>query len=208
MKMTSGTLALAVVLLSGPGSQARDRSAEVIKRGAYLVLVGGCDDCHTPMKSTPDGPHMDWAHRLAGHLPPISREPSGTIGKSDLVLSGSDFTSNRQEFGTVYSRNLTPDRSGLGEWTEAQFVKTLRLGRHQGEGRPLLPPMPWDRLGRMTDADLKAIFAYLRTLPPIANTAPEPKVPPVMIDLFVKENKRLSDQMKLRMGEPQLFDVK
>jgi hypothetical protein len=200
--MRTKSMILALVALVPIRAHAGD--PEPVKRGAYLVLVGGCDDCHTPMKSTPQGPHMDWARRLAGYSPPTSRLPSGTIGKTDLQLSGSDFTTYRQEFGTVFSRNLTPHRTGLGEWSEAQFIKTMRLGRHQGDGRPLLPPMPWDRFGRMTDGDLRAIFAYLRTIPAIANTPPDPQVPPAMIQVFMEENQELSALMKHRMGDPQL----
>ena len=57
------------------------------------------------------------------------------------------------------------------------FVDTLRNGRHQGRGRQLLPPMPWASFGQMDDADLKAIFAYLRTVPKVRNKVPDP-VPP------------------------------
>jgi hypothetical protein len=201
-----GALVLLVVISLGGPAPARERKSEPIKRGAYLVLVGGCDDCHTPMRTTPQGPRMEWSRRMAGHAPP-SREPAGTLGKGDLVLSGSDFTSYRADYGTVFARNLTPHKSGLGDWTEAQFIKTLRIGRHQGEGRPVLPPMPWDRFGRMTDEDLKALFAYLRSLPPIDNTPPEPKVPPALIEIFARENARLAAQMTLKRGEPQLFDA-
>jgi hypothetical protein len=57
------------------------------------------------------------------------------------------------------------------------FIQTLREGKHQGVGRPLLPPMPWQMYRQMTDDDLKAVFAYLRSLPPVQNAVPEP-VPP------------------------------
>jgi hypothetical protein len=99
-------------------------------------------------------------------------------------------------YGIVYSRNLTPDKSGIGEWTEAQFIKSLRTGRHQGEGRPLLAPMPWPSTAAMTDEDLKAVYAYLRTIKPIVNTVPDPKVPPAVIEQFAKNNQALVEMLK------------
>ena len=65
--------------------------------------------------------------------------------------------------------NLTPDKTGIGSWTEAQFIQTLRTGKHLGVGRPILPPMPWQPIGQLTDADLKAIFGYLKSLKPVDN---------------------------------------
>src|SRR5258706_4621547 len=113
------------------------------------------------MKMGPMGPAPDMDRMLSGH-PAGSLEPTGTLGKTDLVLAGPDFTAMKLQFGTVYTRNLTPDKTGLGEWTEEQFMKTIRTGRHQGEGRALLPPMPWMVYAQMTDADLKAVWAFLR----------------------------------------------
>jgi mono/diheme cytochrome c family protein len=165
-----------------------------IKRGEYLVTIASCHDCHTPMKMTPDGPAPDFSRALMGH-PPDAPEPAGTTGKTDLMLSGSDLTSFRMPWGIMYSRNLTPDKTGIGEWTEAQFIKTLRTGRHQGEGRPLMPPMPWPNAAAMTDDDLKAVFAYLKSIKPIKNQVPEPKVPPAAIDQFAKANQALVAQM-------------
>ena len=68
--------------------------------------------------------------------------------------------------------------TGLGDWTADDFKKTIRTGRHLGRGREILPPMPVPVYNNMTDEDLEAIFAYLRTLPPIKNRVPEPWAPP------------------------------
>jgi hypothetical protein len=72
-------------------------------------------------------------------------------------------------WGVSFSANLTPDAETgrLRDFTEQQFVQTLRTGRHQGQGRQILPPMPWPFIGQMTDDDLKAIFAYLRQIPAV-----------------------------------------
>jgi hypothetical protein len=53
----------------------------------------------------------------------------------------------------------------------------MRTGKHLGTGRPILPPMPWYDIGKLTDDDLRAVFAYLRTLKPVQNPVPAP-VPP------------------------------
>lgn len=77
-------------------------------------------------------------------------------------------------WGVSYASNLTPEaNTGLGIWTEDLFVKALRTGKHWGQARPILPPRPWQNYARMTADDLKAIYAYLRTIPPVVNSVPE-----------------------------------
>ena len=79
---------------------------------------------------------------------------------------------------TSFTANLTPDdETGLGKWTAETFIATLRTGRHEGKGRPLLPPMPWPMIRTLTDEDLRAVFAYLQSLPPIRNRVPTPVDP-------------------------------
>jgi hypothetical protein len=74
--------------------------------------------------------------------------------------------------------NLTPDKAtGLGSWTDQMFMDAIRNGKHRGTGRVILPPMPWNWYRNMTDEDLKAVFAYLQSLPPISNAIPEPTPP-------------------------------
>lgn len=177
-------------------SAARTRaSAEMIKRGEYLVTVGGCNDCHTPMKMTPIGLMPDMDRMLSG-FPDGDPEPQGKLGAQDILLAGTDLTVFKQPFGTVYARNLTPDKTGLGEWTEKQFIETMRTGRHQGDGRALLPPMPWPNFSRMSEEDLRAVFAFLQSIKPIKNIVPDPKVPPPVLDQFLKNNAAISRQMR------------
>jgi len=79
-----------------------------------------------------------------------------------------------------FAANLTPDKTtGIGEWSEATFIQAIRTGKHQGQpnGRDILPPMPWNFIKEATDDDLKAIWAYLRSIPPVKNQVPFP-VPP------------------------------
>ena len=74
-----------------------------------------------------------------------------------------------------FTANLTPDKeTGLGDWTEEMFIATMKTGRHQGKGRPLLPPMPYFNLKALTDEDIKSVFAYLQSLPPVHNKVPAP----------------------------------
>lgn len=79
-----------------------------------------------------------------------------------LLGGGSVFV---RPWGTAASANITPDASGIAYYDEAQFVRTIRTG-HVG-ARPLNPTMPWRFLRRLRDGDLQAIYAYLRTLPPV-----------------------------------------
>jgi mono/diheme cytochrome c family protein len=149
-----------------------------VARGEYLVAFGTCNDCHTPHKMGPQGPEPDMTRFLSGHpetakLPPPPALPGGpwqavTVG--DTAWSG--------PWGISYSANLTPDQeTGLGIWTEDMFIKAMRTGKHMSAGRQILPPMPWQGLAKLTDEDLKAIYAYLRTIPPVKNHVPDP-VPP------------------------------
>jgi hypothetical protein len=58
------------------------------------------------------------------------------------------------------------------------FIATMRTGRHQGKGRPVLPPMPVEMLRALNDEDIKSVFAYLQSLAPVRNRVPAPIDPP------------------------------
>jgi len=153
--------------------------AATIARGKYLVDTGGCHDCHTPKKMGANGMEPETAKLLAGHVdtPPLPPPPKLPEGPWVAVAAG-DLTAWSGPWGISYAMNLTPDaETGLGGWTEPMFVSTIRNGKHMGTGRPILPPMPWQTLRNLTDDDLKAIFAYLRTVPAVKNRVPLP-VPP------------------------------
>ena len=68
--------------------------------------------------------------------------------------------------------------TGLGIWTEDMFISAIRIGRHMGVSRPINPPMPWPMYRNATDDDLKAVFAYLRTIKPVTNHVPDYEPPP------------------------------
>ena len=154
---------------------------DMIKRGDYLTLTSGCHDCHSPKKFGAHGEMMlDSSKLMSGHpaempLPPVnlkSLEPGQWMS-----LSG-DLTAFVGPWGLSYTANLTPDSaSGLGAWSETQFINTIRNGKHLGDGRPIMPPMPWEFIAKMTDDDLKSIFAFLQSLPPIKNVVHAPLSP-------------------------------
>jgi mono/diheme cytochrome c family protein len=152
-----------------------------VERGEYLVTVGGCNDCHSPKVFTNAGPEPDQSRILSGHLAneKLPAIPSALIAPDKWgAMLNNNFTAFVGPWGVSFAQNLTPDKdTGLGSWTEEIFIKAIRTGKHQGEGRPILPPMPWPGFKEMTDDDLKAVFAYLRTLPPNKNPVPEP-IPP------------------------------
>ncbi|KPK16945.1 MAG: hypothetical protein AMJ62_03415 [Myxococcales bacterium SG8_38] len=150
------------------------------KRGEYLVWIAGCDDCHSPKVFTDKGPEPDRALRLSGHHggAEVAAVPTQALGPNQWgALTSNDMTVWVGPWGTTFASNLTPHPDGLGLWTEEQFVQTIRTGRHLGVGRAVLPPMPWPAYSHMTDEDLRAVFAFLRTLPPIANVVPQPMPP-------------------------------
>jgi mono/diheme cytochrome c family protein len=167
---------------AGQAAPSAEQPAEsAVERGRYLVTLGGCHDCHTPKSFTAAGPEPDMSRALSGHPAgdKVSPVPSGLIGPEAWgAVTNNHFTAWAGPWGVSFARNLTPDvATGLGSWTEAMFIQTLRDGKHQGVGRPLLPPMPWQMYRQATDADLKAVFAYLRSLPPVQNAVPEPVAP-------------------------------
>lgn len=160
--------------------------ADAIERGRLLVAVGGCAECHTPRKLDPvrHMPVPDPTRLLAGH-PEGAPDPAAIPGATDQAVIGPTFTSFTTGFGIVYSRNLTPDNeTGLGTWSEGEFIASMRTGHRKGNQRVMLPPMPWQNLAAMPDDDLRAVYAYLRSIPPVVNRVPEPKVSAEAIAAF------------------------
>lgn len=179
---------------------------ELAARGATLVKIGGCSDCHTPMAFDPKlgmpVPQMD--RFLSGHpvgAPIATAKP----GKGDQAVIGPTMTSFTLPFGTVYAANLTSDpETGVGGWTLEQFKQAMRTGKHRGEagGRPILPPMPWTNLASQSDADLDAMFAYFKTVPAVKNAVPAPDVPaPVLTGLGKAFDKVAEMQRAGQQGE-------
>src|SRR5687768_13858753 len=115
------------------------------ERGAYLVSIMGCHDCHTPWVMGPKGPEPDMTRALSGHpeqIGPISARPKL---EGEWVWSGAGTnTAFTGPWGVSYTMNLTPDdNTGIGVWSEDIFIKAIRTGKHWGTSRPIMPPMPW-----------------------------------------------------------------
>ena len=115
-------------------------ATEQVKHGWYLVRIAQCNDCHT------------------------GSNPHGTA-KTDMMFGGGARLAG--PWGDVVSPNITSDPSGISHYDEAMFIKTIRTGHASGGVRELNPLMPYSYFRNMTDDDLKAIFAFLRTVPPV-----------------------------------------
>jgi mono/diheme cytochrome c family protein len=131
----------AVAALAMAGS-ALGQGGAVLERGRYLVEVtGACGNCHTPMG--PQGPVP--GQHLAG----------GTVF-------------DEPPFRAV-APNITPDpETGIGRWTDAQLARAIREGKRP-DGTTIGPPMPMGLYRGLSDADLAAMVAYLRTVPAVRN---------------------------------------
>jgi mono/diheme cytochrome c family protein len=119
------------------------------ERGKYLVMLGGCNDCHTP-----------------GYF----------LGKPDFsrALGGSEVGFELPGLGVFHGPNLTPDKeTGLGGWTPEEIVAAITQGQRP-DGRELAPIMPWHSFAVLTKQDAFALAAYLKSLPPVKNKVPGP----------------------------------
>ena len=145
-------------------------STALVKRGEYLATVGGCGDCHTPKSASmkPD------STRLLSGSPSDAAAPSKPV-KAGETVSSAGSTAFHGPWGISYAANLTPDKeTGIGgEYTEALFIKAMRTGKSP-DGGSILPPMPWQNYSKMTDDDLKALWAYLQSIKPVKNKVKEP----------------------------------
>lgn len=120
-----------------------------IAYGAYLTNAAACADCHTPQDKGQPIEGLEFAGGFEFKLP---------------------------EFGTIRSANITPDpETGIGNWTEEFFVQKFKAYVDSSYIAPELTQgdmqtvMPWTMYGNMTEEDLKAIYAYLKTVKPVKN---------------------------------------
>lgn len=142
--MGKGRLAaIAAVLIGLSAAWPAAAQAPAVERGRYLVeTIGGCGNCHTPK-----GPNGDLPGRH---------------------LAGGQVFDEPNVFRAV-APNITPDNeTGIGRWTDAQIARAIREGVRP-DGRVLGPPMPFEFYRDISDADVAAMVAYLRTVPAIAN---------------------------------------
>jgi hypothetical protein len=183
--LSLAALGAGVAAADGTDQRAPTTIVDPVTRGAYLVKGIGCAGCHTPRKPAAAGtePELDTSRLFSGHaqdmlMPAAPRLPPGPW-HALASATGTAWSGTR---GTSFSANLTPDpETGIGKWTARAFIETIRTGRHLGRGRQLLPPMPWRAYAKLDDADLEAIFAYLKTIPPVKNRVPAPLPPAVAV---------------------------
>lgn len=161
------------------GTGGAEPESDPVARGSYLVKIMGCNDCHTPFTMTENGPEPDMTRELSGHPQDFVVGAPPALGPGGWIWAGAATnTAYAGPWGVSFSANLTPDpETGLGRWTADTFIAAIRTGRHEGQGRPILPPMPYPMYRNATDEDLRAVFAYLQSLPPIRNRVPSPIEP-------------------------------
>ncbi|HVW91808.1 MAG TPA: c-type cytochrome [Devosia sp.] len=128
---------------------AADDQEALVKRGAYLVNgPAACANCHTP------------------------RNPDFSLITDKNLAGGFHLVDPAFD---VYSANITPDKAtGIGNWTDEQIMRAIRQGIDD-EGKVIFPPMPVPTYNNMSDDDVKAIVAYLHTVPAVQNKVPESK---------------------------------
>ncbi len=170
---TSGTDSSALASCTNGGFSSQ------VEWGQHLVTISGCGDCHTPKKMTDKGPVEDTSLTLSGHP---SQAPVATLMPDQLakgMAATYDLTAWNGPWGTSYAANLTPDSTGLGAWTEQQFMTCIKQGLFKGiqGSRPIMPPMPINDFSKMTDNEMKAIFAFLKTVKPVHNIVPDYQPP-------------------------------
>ena len=144
-------IALVLSCASKAPAKTEMTAEQKVVRGRYLSTIMGCADCHTPgtFYGAPDTTRM-----LAG---------------SELGWQG--------PWGVSYARNLTPDaETGIASWSEQDIVNSIRTG-HRPDGSVLLPPMPWQDFSFLTDDDVFAVAAYMKSLPAVKHKSPDRILP-------------------------------
>lgn len=149
LSTTKAAATFIVLILVAGFLSARTEASEqeaLLARGDYLVnSIVACGNCHTP--------------RGDDHKP---------IG--EMHLAGA-FQVERAEF-TAYAPNITPDHeTGIGAWSDEEIIRAIREGVRP-DGTVIGPPMPIRVYREMSDTDVRAIVAYLRTVAPVRNSVP------------------------------------
>jgi hypothetical protein len=174
---------LPLILLEGCKGQTKSESSEnkvlsqeqMVQKGDFLVSTMGCNDCHSPKRIGSQGPEVIQELLLSGYqakepLPPIDKN---VLQKGWLLFTGS-LNAAVGPWGVSFAANLTPDQTGIGNWPEENFIRALKQGKYKGieTSRSLLPPMPWQNFERNSIEDVKAIYAYLKSIKPVSNIVP------------------------------------
>ncbi len=138
-----------VVALVACGGVSAAHGETQVERGHYLVNIMDCGGCHTN---------------------------GALLGKPDPAqyLAGADIGWGIPGLGVVYPRNITPDTAtGIGSWSNGDIVKLLRTGVRP-DGREVAGIMNWRAYKTLSDADVSAVAAYLKSIPPVGHTVAGP----------------------------------
>ena len=144
--MKTALLACTLALLASAPARNAEAADALVERGRYLVNgIAACGNCHT------------------------QKGPQGPLPGMDLA-GGQAFP---EKHFTAFASNITPDmETGIGKWTDAQVIRALREGRRPDDSI-IGPPMPIALYRGISDADAKAIVAYLRSVPAVKHIAPK-----------------------------------
>lgn len=188
-KVSIGLLVLSLAIIACNNSIKENKNNQTtqavndsitIKKGEHLVAIMGCNDCHSPKAMGPHGPEIIADKMLSGYPSemPIVKHKNKLI-EQGFAMFYPDLTASIGPWGISFAGNLTPDATGIGNWSEEQFKKALTQGKYKGMdgGRMLLPPMPWPNYQALNDNEIHAIFMYLRSIKPVRNIVPSPVSP-------------------------------
>lgn len=158
-----------------------------VERGKRLVELGGCSQCHTPKVKTTLGYKPDKDRFMSGYPAdePLPNLPYPEIiaGETERNFYTTDATIWVGRWGVSFAPNLTPDpETGIGSWTEEDFIEIFRGNKHFAEGEQVTSPMPVKAYSQLSYFELRSIFVYLQTIEPISNEVPT-RIPPES-DLF------------------------
>ena len=146
MSVHAKSIAAAILMSTSAGVA---QAETPIERGQYLVTIMDCGGCHTTGEL---GGHPEPGHTLAG-------------AKIGWAIPG---------VGIVTPPNLTGDvATGLGSWSSDDIIKLLRMGVRP-DGREIVGPMGWRAYGQLSDPDIRAVVAYIKSLPPVVHAVPGP----------------------------------
>ena len=139
----------------------------LLERGHYLINIGGCISCHTPPKEE----YADFASLSLEQAIDISLFALDTLDVENRELAGGRAF-DLGPMGVILSRNITPDvETGIGAWTDEEIEAAIRIGV-SSDGYRLFPIMPYRNFYSLSEYDMDAIIAYLRSLPPVVNEVP------------------------------------
>ena len=162
------TLFFVLLAITATANASGNFQTDALEQGKYIATIGGCIDCHTPLKDE----FQDPTQMTLDQLKVLSFNLGAALDQENKLLAGGRFF-DLGPAGVLLTRNLTADQeSGLGSWTDEQIKLAIKTGINN-EGTLLFPVMPYHVYNTMADSDLDALVAYLRTVRAIDNSIPK-----------------------------------